>query len=26
LLVALSWFKLFPTLAQRDHMERPGSR
>lgn len=26
LLVAISWLKLFPTLAQRDHMERPGSR
>lgn len=25
LLVAISWLKLFPTLAQRDHMERPGS-
>lgn len=26
LLVAISWLKLFPTLAQRDHMERPGDR
>ncbi|MBY0467041.1 MAG: MFS transporter, partial [Burkholderiales bacterium] len=25
LLVAISWLKLFPTLAQRDHMELPGS-
>ena len=24
LLVAVSWLKLFPTLAQRDHMDRPG--
>ena len=26
LMVALGSLKLFPTLAQRDHMERPGSR
>jgi hypothetical protein len=26
LMVALGSLKLFPTLAQRDHMECPGSR